>query len=576
MSPRTQARTRGRRPPAVRSHRRSDVEQTIARLLVLLNRGDLDGAHARLQAARGVERALARMAVTDPLALTGASVVGEIRLAFGEVGEARSALSRLAAMSRTELLATLTPRQVLQLAECEYAMAADPQPAIDIATEVLAHAERRHDLPGAAECLFYLARFELRKSDHEQANLHCMRGLEMLHRAGLKGSQSAGLQWQTGRMLRVRGTALWWQGRVAEATAVLYLAAWVLRQTKGARLHLGDALHALGRLLRSQGSERYADAKAALEEASASYEDHELKRARTLIDLARVELNMGLRQVRADDGRDGPATISPEASELFGKADGCIRDALKLSDRYCQAEPIMPVWRRQHIDGLVWSSWFRQEAVGYIDVEQAAGSARSAATMARAIPNTPEAIEAALACGTCEMSVGNSEAARHHMTQAVEWLSRVRIPKLHVQAHLCLAQLESRAGNLPGAGEHLDAARAVFNTHEFLSHYLSGRLAEVEREVKATAPIGRLMLSLDEVLDRPAPPNWKRIKVVRCLAEAWALEAAIESSGGVRRKGRDRLGIGEATDKEIRKRFAQLEDCRAKARRDAKVSNDKG
>jgi len=123
-----------------------------------------------------------------------------------------------------------------------------------------------------------------------------MRGLEVLLRSEPRGPRSHGVQWQTGRMLRVRGTALWWQGQMAEVTAVLYLSAWILRQTLGARLHLGDALHALGRLLRSQGSERYPTPRQRSKKPAPAIA---ITSSRTLIDLACVELSMGLLFERA-------------------------------------------------------------------------------------------------------------------------------------------------------------------------------------------------------------------------------------------------------------------------------------
>jgi len=158
-------------------------------------------------------------------------------------------------------------------------------------------------------------------------------------------------------------------------------------------------------------------------------------------------------------------------------------------------------------------------------------AARQATGLAAAVPGTPEAIEASLVCGTCEMASGDLQRAGELMKQASDWVTRAKIPKLQVQASLCLAQLEARRVNIRVALGHLDTARDIVREHEFLSQYLATRLADVERDLKAALPSDRLLLSLDDALTGPLPAGWKPIKVVRTLVDAWVLDAATHRQG---------------------------------------------
>jgi tetratricopeptide (TPR) repeat protein len=312
--------------------------------------GDLDRAQSESQRRLpDAEDTLATRQASDD-AMRAAMIIAEIRFAFGSDVAAQALVKGYAESPDSVLASSLDARQKLQLAEYHYSLF-ETKPAISIASAVLKRAEEAGDRRGVGECRYYLTRASLRMNEYEAANEHCMRGLEVFHRSDSSAEPNAdALTWQTGRLLRVRGTAMWWQERLTEATAVLYLAVWLLRRIPGSRIQIGDALDSLGRILRSQGSGTYREAIDALEGARRHYRGHDLKLARTLTDLARTRHNMGLQQ--QSEG------IDREADSSFGAARANLREALDITDKHCVGADPPIVWRRQKLDVLVGRGGF--------------------------------------------------------------------------------------------------------------------------------------------------------------------------------------------------------------------------
>jgi tetratricopeptide (TPR) repeat protein len=506
--------------------------------------GDMDGAKADLEREGDPEMLVAQLPEGSAARMSAAAVAGEILLVYGSDTAALRLLKPYAESSP----ATVDARQQLQLAEYDYALF-EPEYARTKAKQVLRAARSAEEV---AECSYYLARFSLRQNKYDEASNACMAGLEQLHRDAQGLSQDA-LSWQTGRLLRVRGTALWWMGRLTEATAVLYLAAWLLKNRTGSRIYVGDALHSLGRLLRSLGPERYQEAIRVLGQARDHYLGHDLKRARTLTDLGRTHQNYGLQLERQNDA-DG-------ASDNFGQSKRCFEEALALSEKQRDDDEHPIVWTRQKLDTLIWMSWFHQEVKAFADAALALAEAESAVALAvKHMLDSPEHIEAGLALGHCLLKQGRATEARLHLDHAAGRAAELKIPKLRFHASLCLAQWECAAKqNLQQARLHYDEAVAMRAGDKEFTGYLGDKAKAVGEEIDALARTAdHFIFSQDDLLTRPIPDGWTRIKVMRCLAEKWAIDVAERRKNSLPAAPHDHVGVSVGTVRDIRARHEKL------------------
>lgn len=537
---------------------------TVAAYLAV---GDVDSARRDAEIVEnGLSRSLRRRA--DPvLAMRRASILGELHFTLGQDTAAQELLEPFAA-SDALLASSLGLRQKLQLAEYYYSLFDTPN-AERVAEGVRIAAKADEDWIAVAESHFYTARFLLRQDRYVEANQHCMEGIESVHRAVTTSDRMRRqVRWQTGRLLRVRGTALWQQGRLTEAKAVLYLAAWILKEGRVGGINVGDALHALGQLLRADGPSRHADAIAALEEARDHYRHHDLKLARTLVALARSRHNMGLALTK----QAKPA----EAANLFRQSRTELDNAMDIVQQHVTASaavrPSM-IWRRQHVELLIWQSWIRQESDVAADREAAAADGLAAVTQGDDIPaRASDRIEARLALGNCLLLRARDVPTRHaefiqqarsHLQDAKRLADELRENlKLRFHAELCLALLECRAGRLNEAQGHLEAAERLKGERLQASSFLLERAEDVRREIGQLAPaLSCFMLDRSDVLAKP-PAGQKRLDVLSARVAKWALDTVKSNDGGTAKlndqQAAEFLGISKRTVENIRKRAKSM------------------
>jgi tetratricopeptide (TPR) repeat protein len=495
--------------------------------------------------------------------MKAATAIAELQFMLGHDDVAKRCLESYSD-DHALITAPLAARHKLQIAEYHYSSFNLPK-AISLGELILNGALSVEDRAGVAEARFYLARFKLRSDAYKEANDECMLGLESLHRAKATTDEDRqAVRWQTGRLLRVRGTALWQQGRLTEAKAVLYLSAWILRDAFGTSqsLHVGDALLALGRLLRSDDSTRHEEALAMLEEAKLHYADHDLKVARTLIDLARTRHNMAVAQL-------GAASVDQaRTAALFKASRESLEDALEIVKRRCQAQNPPKVWRRTRAEARLWRCWLTLEAPNKNrNLRQAHEDAQAAFDETTEIGSRKsDFVETKIALGHCEMELRNFDLAKEWFEDALGQADELeqQNPKLRMHACLSLAQRECRAnGSVKTAQGHLDDAFHAVNGTAEISNYLSAKAATVRREIHNLASArSSLVLTLDTLIES-TPDGWIALEVLEVQARKWALDALGKDVSNA--KAAQVLGKTAGTYKNIKTEAKELEEAQRQA-----------
>jgi tetratricopeptide (TPR) repeat protein len=542
-----------------------EQEQLVNELQDLLETGKFDDARSKLRAAHiSEEEIVARISDVGSKRIRAVAIISEILFAFGDDEKARSLLRPYVDEPSRVLASALEPRQKLQIAEYHYSRF-DLEQAEEVATRILRDAARASKPLDVGECHYYLARFALRRTHYLDASKHCIRALEVVHRSthstsssqnvSPPGRGSKSLLLQTGRLLRVRGTALWWLGRLDEATAVLYLSAWMLKESEASTIYTGDALHALGRLLRSLGPSRYAEARAVLEQACEHYREHDLKQARVLNDLARTLANYGLHKLEEHEEAD--------ARLFFEDSFRRLQQSLKISNGYCAGDDPPILWIREKLDALVWTSWLHQEGGPLVDLNAAYSEAKEAVELAERTQGRPEHVEALLALGHAALLLHRFPEAEEHLKRALEVAKKLEVTKLIVHAYLRLAQLACRASrDLKKAEEYFSQADKLRDDPN-ADGYLNRQAAKVGDEIKDLArSFDRFVLTLSDLIDSrvPAGQEWNRLKVLRARTEKWVIDAAIQHHGGVAQAAKF-LGISQGSIREIRWRYQTARDA---------------
>jgi tetratricopeptide (TPR) repeat protein len=518
-----------------------------------------DGAELCRRPGKSVDDFLRTWPRDSVEGMEAATTIAELEFALGHDHTAERCLKDYENDKGHGLLSSHLPaRHKLQLAEYHYASLALPK-AIEIGERILAEARSANDHVGTSEAHFYLARFRLRSDAFKEANNDCMLGLESLLRQRTQdGSGRKAIRWQTGRLLRVRGAALWQQGRLTEANAVLYLSAWILRDAFGdaKSLHVGDALHSLGRLLRSVT--RFEEAIEKLEEALDHYENHELKSARTLMELARTRHNMAL--ALGNESKPDAKRVS----RLFDKAQEELATAIRMANRGKNAPK---VWRRQKAESLLWKCWLTLEGKRKPrNLEQARSAARIALDESIEIGSRKsDLVEAKIALGHCEMELGEFAKAKDWFVAALGQADELgrQNPKLRTHACLSLAQLECRAdGSAKDAQKHFDEAFRGGDSSAEISSYLSAKADAIEKEIhKLATASGTFIMSLETLLER-TPEGWAPLEVLETLARKWALDAL--GKGVSIKAAAKKLGIAAGTYANIKKEARKLDEAERK------------
>lgn len=503
----------------------ANLDHSLGEFQRFLRAGKVAAADALLgKPGTTVDDFLAKWPKSSVEGMSAATSIAELQFVLGHDDVANRCLEPYA--PNLDLVAApLAARQKLQLAEYHYSSFKVPK-AITIAERILSEATAAGDRLGVSEARFYLARYRLRMDHSKEANDECMLGLESLHRVIVTtddGRQER--HWHTGRLLRVRGTALWQQGRLTEAKAVLYLSAWILREAFGdaPSLHVGDALLALGRLLRSDDVSRHEEAIQSLEEARRHYENHDLKVARTLIELARTRHNMALANLA------GTMADAKRISALFAASRASLSDALDITGRRCIGTKPPKVWRRQKAEALLWRCWLALESTGrYRSVSQAHEDATKALDESTQIGSRKsDLVEAKIALGRCEMELGNLKVAKDWFEDALGQADELeqQNPKLRVHACLSLAQLECRTdGSVMVAQGHLDEALRSVDSNSEISSYLTAKAATVRADIRKLAASSRsLVLTPD--MQKVLPEGWDVLDAFERRARKWVVDS---------------------------------------------------